>query len=332
MTCDQPTSLRVLTGDIGGTKTRLAIIVGDGGRLLVEREQVFPSRDYPAFTDLLGEFLQHSVVPSRASFGIAGPVTGRLAHTTNLPWRIDADVLEKEFGLESCALLNDLEAAARGLPALGKDDLVVLNEGAPNTNGNAAIIAPGTGLGEAGLYWDGREYHPYATEGGHASFSPQDEKEVALLLHLQRLHGHVSWERVLSGPGLVSLHEFHCLYCNVPVPDWVQHDAHQGGAAASIANAALNGSDELCVSTLAWFVRLLGAEAGNLALKAMSRGGLYLGGGIPPKILPCLQTEPFLEAFFRKGRMRPLLETIPVTVIMNDQLAIYGAALHASMT
>src|SRR5665647_1335411 len=181
----QSASIRILSGDIGGTKTRLAVIAVAGTRLHLEREHNYASRDYAAFEELLGEFLQGSDTPERAAFGIAGPVQGRAAQTTNLPWRIDADALQARFGFERCSLLNDLEATAIGLPALNKEDLLTLHAGAPNdagigTGGNAAVIAAGTGLGEAGLFWDGQRYRPFATEGGHASFSPKDDLEVAL--------------------------------------------------------------------------------------------------------------------------------------------------------
>jgi len=326
----QSTPIQVLSGDIGGTKTRLAIIVVDGTQLHTEREQSYASRDYALFEDLLGDFLQNSAIPGRAAFGIAGPVQGGVAQTTNLPWRIDADALQRKWGFESCELLNDLEATAGALLVLRAEDVLALHAGAPNAIGNQAVIAAGTGLGEAGLFWDGQQYHPFATEGGHTSFSPGDDIEVALLRHLQQRHTHVSWERVVSGPGLVCLHEFLCLHHSAPIPDWLYHEMQQGDAAAAIANAALSERDELCAETLDRFVRLYGAEAGNLALKVMSRGGLYLGGGIAPKILSCLQNGAFLNAFFNKGRMRPLLESMPVKVILNDRAALYGPALHAS--
>lgn len=335
----QATLIRILSGDIGGTKTRLAVITVDGTRLHTEREQTYASRDYAVFEELLGEFLHGSDIPARAAFGIAGPVQGRVVLTTNLPWRIDADALQNRFGFDRCTLLNDLEATATGLPALGQEDLLTLHAGAPNdagvnTGGNAAVIAAGTGLGEAGLFWDGQRYHSFATEGGHASFSPGSDMEIALLRYLQQRHEHVSWERIVSGPGLVSLHEFLSLHRRAPTPDWLQHEMRHGDAAAAIANAAIANAelgerDELCAEALDWFVRLYGAEAGNLALKVMSRGGLYLGGGIAPKILPRLQSGIFLDAFFSKGRMRPLLEAMPVKVILNDRAALYGAALYA---
>ena len=326
----QSTPIRVISGDIGGTKTRLAIFEVDGARLLVEHEQTFASRDFAEFRELLGIFLKDIDAPTRAAFGVAGPVQGRLVQTTNLPWRIDADALQSNFGFQYCELLNDLEATAIGMPALGKEDFLTLHAGAPNASGNRAVIAAGTGLGEAGLFWDGRRYHPFSTEGGHASFSPGDDIEIELLKHMQQRYQHVSWERIVSGPGLVSLHEFLCQHRNVPMPAWLQDEMCRGDAAAVITGAAQSKRDVLCVETLNWFVRLYGAEAGNLALKVMSRGGLYLGGGIAPKILPFLQKGGFLDGFISKGRMKPLLEAMPVKVVLNDRAALFGAALHIS--
>ena len=320
-----------LAGDIGGTKTRLAIVSVQGTRVSIEHEVSFASQAYPKFETLLGEFLSGVDTPRCAAFGVAGPVQGRVVNTTNLPWRIDADALQQQAGFARCTLLNDLEATAYGLPALGPDDLLTLQAGAANSTGNAAVIAAGTGLGEAGLYWDGRQYQPFATEGGHASFSPATELEFALLRHLQQQHQHVSWERVVSGMGLLSLHDFLRQYRKVAVPDWLIEEMQSKDAAAAISKAALAGRDAICVETLDLFVRLYGAEAGNLALKVMSRGGLYLGGGIAPKILPLLQNGIFLEAFLNKGRLRPLLASMPVRVILNDRAALYGPALRASV-
>jgi glucokinase len=346
----QSTPIRILSGDIGGTKTRLAVIEVSGTRVHVEHEAVYPSRDYATFEALLGDFLSGIEIPDNAAFGIAGPVQGRVAQTTNLPWRIDANALQQQFGFAQCTLLNDLEATAYGLPALGAEDLLTLQTGAPDAGGNAAVIAAGTGLGEAGLYWDGLHHHPFATEGGHASFSPGDDLEIAFLRHLeettshstklqktaakslviQQQHRHVSWERVVSGMGLLSLHEFLRLYRHAAAPQWLAEELQGVDPAASISAAALSGRDEICVEVLIRFVRLYGAEAGNLALKVMSRGGLYLGGGIAPKILPLLQHGAFLDAFLNKGRMRPLLEAMPVKVILNDRAALFGPALRAA--
>lgn len=319
-----------IAGDIGGTKTRLAVIDVSGTVLRIEHEATYPSREYTDFISLLEEFLSNAGTPEHAAFGIAGPVQGREVRTTNLPWHINADTLQRRFSFIHCTLLNDLEATAWGISALGEDDLLTLQPGAPKASGNAAVIAAGTGLGEAGLHWDGQVYRPYATEGGHSSFSPANEMDIALLRHLQQRYRHVSWERVVSGMGLLSLHEFLTLYHQSPPPLWLAEKMRNGDAAAAIAQAALTGLDDICLEALMWFVRLYGAEAGNLALKTMSRGGLYVGGGIAPKILPLLREGAFLDAFLDKGRMRSLLETMPVKVILNDRAALYGPALRAA--
>lgn len=320
---------QILTGDIGGTKTRLATVEVSGVRIRVIREVSYISRDFATFELLLSDFLS-ATEASHAAFGVAGPVLGRVVQATNLPWRIDADALQRQFGFVQCILLNDLEATAWGLAALNDEDLLILQAGSENAIGNAAVIAAGTGLGEAGLYWDGIQYQPFATEGGHASFSPSTEMEMALLHYLQKQHQHVSWERVVSGMGLLSLHEFICQYRQLTVPGWLVDEMRSTDAAAAISRAALAGSDEASVITLKYFVRLYAAEAANLALKVMSRGGLYIGGGIAPKILPLFQDDLFLAAFLNKGRMRPLLEAMPVKVILNDRAALYGPALLAA--
>lgn len=323
---------RVLAGDIGGTKTRLAIIEVDGTRLRIEREFSYSSRGFNTFEALLAEFLMDTRAPVNAAFGVAGPVKGRTVRVTNLPWYIDADVLQERFSFKSCDLLNDLEATACGLPALDAEDILTLQQGDSASRGNAAVIAAGTGLGEAGLFWDGRKHHSYATEGGHTSFSPQNELEMDLLRYLQPLYGHVSWERVVSGMGLPDLHDFMRGYRKSAVPQWLSEEMRTEGAAAAVSRAALAGSDDICIETMDCFVRLYGAEAGNLALKTMSRGGLYVGGGIAPKILPLLQRGTFMTAFLDKGRMRHLLEAMPVRVILNDRVALYGPALCAGQS
>ena len=321
---------KFIAGDIGGTKTRLAVIELTGEQVKIEREAEYSSKDYKTFEALLCDFLAEADAPDYAALGIAGPVLSRVVQTTNLPWRIDADALQQRFGFKLCSLLNDLEATAYGLPALDVDELLTLQPGIQDTSGNIAVIAAGTGLGEAGLFWDGSRHYPYATEGGHASFSPGNELEIQFLRHLQQKHRHVSWERVVSGMGLLTLYDFLCQYRHATTPQWLAEEMQAGDAAAYIAAAALSGRDDICVEALEMFVRLYGAEAGNLALKMMSRGGLYLGGGIAPKILPLLQGGAFMDAFLNKGRMRPLLETIPVRVILNDRAALLGSALRAA--
>ena len=320
----------VLAGDIGGTKTRLASIEVMGNRVRIVREASYPSQNFASFDLLLSDFLSGNTSPLHAAFGVAGPVQGRVVQATNLPWRMDADGLQMQFGFKHCTLLNDLEATAYGLPALDSCDLLTLQAGSVNPLGNAAVIAPGTGLGEAGLYWDGKSHLPFATEGGHASFSPGNELEIALLQHLQQQRQHVSWERVVSGVGLLGLHEFLLQYRQVAVPQWLADEMQNGDAAAAISKAALAGEDAICVETLDCFVRMLGAEAGNLALKVMSKSGIYIGGGIAPKILSKLTDGVFMEAFLNKGRMRHLLQAMPVRVILNDRAALYGPALRAA--
>lgn len=325
-----PEAAPVLAGDIGGTKTRLALF-GGGKRPDCRREQVYASREYATLADIIDEFLGGGTdQPVAACFGIAGPVIDSRATTTNLPWRIDAAALADRFGISRVSLLNDLEATAWGIGMLDETELYTLKPGHAAPAGNAAIIAAGTGLGEAGLYHDGRRWHPFATEGGHSDFSPANEQEIDLLRFLQARHEHVSWERVVSGPGLVALHDFVSGELRRDMPDWLETSFAQGDPAAAITAAAQNGDDPACVAALRLFTRLYGREAGNLALKTLARGGLYIGGGIAPKILDDLQRGDFLEAFLAKGRMRPLLEAIPVRVILNDRAALLGAAVFAA--
>lgn len=323
-------TLRVLSGDIGGTKTRLAMFEVAGAQLRSVVERSYPSRDFAALDDLIEDFLgAGDSRPDAAAFGIAGPVRDNVVDVTNLPWRISAAELAARFRIPRVALLNDLEANAWGLRALGEKDFHTLNAGVENPEGNAAIIAAGTGLGEAGLYRDGGRYRPFATEGGHADFSPGSELEIELLRFLMARYGHVSWERLVSGPGLVNIHDFLVHYRKHAVPDWLRDDMQADDPAAAISRAAQTGRDALCVEALALFVRLYGVEAGNLALKMMASGGLYLGGGIAPKILESLEGGAFMDAFRAKGRMQGLLEHMPVRVILNDRTALYGPAVYA---
>jgi len=320
--------LRVLSGDIGGTKTRLAVFdVADAGlRCLGERS--YPSREFATLQAIIEDFLAAgNARPDAACFGIAGPVRDEVVDVTNLPWRISAAELGTRFGFRRVALLNDLEANAWGLHALAEEDFHTLNAGVENPAGNAAIIAAGTGLGEAGLYRDGGRLRPFATEGGHTGFSPGSELEIELLRYLIARYGHVSWERLVSGPGLVNIHDFLVVHRGYTVPPWLREELQSGDPAAVISLAAQSGRDALCVEALALFVHLYGVEAGNLALKMMASGGLYIGGGIAPKILDQLAGGAFMDAFRAKGRMSALLEQIPVRVVLNDRTALYGPAV-----
>jgi len=262
----------------------------------------------------------------RACFGIAGPVQQGRVVTPNLPWVVDAQQLGRGLGVSRVKLINDLEANAYGIAALTPGDLVTLNHGAPGAQGNLAVISVGTGLGEAGLFWNGKSHLPFACEGGHADFAPRNHLEADLLLHLVGRFEHVSFERVLSGPGLRVIYEFLRDTKRGEEPAWLAEELSQGDSSAAISQAALEGRSELCTQALDLFVSFYGAEAGNLALKTMATGGVYVGGGVAPRILNRLQSPLFMAAFTAKGRMRPLLEAMPVHVIMKDTTALFGAA------
>jgi glucokinase len=323
--------MRVLAGDIGGTKTLLGIFeVEDAGCRVVE-ERSYPSQDYPGLGEIVVGFLGASGSSCDAAcFGVAGPVAARRVRVTNLPWVVDADDLERRSGISRVALLNDLEATAWGVAVLDASQFVTLNEGRRDAVGNGAVIAAGTGLGEAGISWDGVEARPFACEGGHASFSPTDELGDRLLQSLRRMHGHVSWERVLSGPGLAGLFRFLAEDAGEQVPDWFEDADRAGDPAAAVSKAALESRSELGVRTLELFARLYGEEAGNLALKVMATGGVWVGGGIAPKILPFLEGGAFMDGFLAKGRMRALMESMPVRVVLEDRIALLGAARFAA--
>jgi glucokinase len=321
----------LLAGDIGGTKTRLGLFVAETEGLRSVAERTYPSAEFSGLETIVVEFLREQSASCRAaSFGIAGPVVDRRVRTTNLPWVIDADILEERTGIAGVSLLNDLEATAWGLPLVEKSGLHTLNRGTDGASGNWAVIAAGTGLGEAGLHWDGRRYRPFACEGGHASFSPTDELTDDLLRFLRRRFETVSWERVLSGPGLADLYRFLLDRSGQPEPDWFRQAERAGDPAPAVAEAGLSGRCEVSANVLDLFARLYGEEAGNLALKLMATGGVWVCGGIAPKILSALAGGQFTAGFTAKGRMSPLLEAMPVNVVLDDRVALLGAANHAA--
>jgi glucokinase len=321
--------LKVLSGDIGGTKTRLSIVDLESGYPKVAQECEFQSRDFHSLGEILGEYLSRPETSADvACFGVAGPVRDGRCETTNLPWVIEAEKLEAEFGWSDVALINDLEAVAWGIPMLAADDFFILNAGKPETAGNAAVIAAGTGLGQAGLCWDGRRYIPFACEGGHADFAPVNKTEVALSDWLAKQHGHVSWERVASGMGLVNIYEFLLGYRDATTPEWLAGEMCSGDVAAAISGAAMTNRDVICIEALDMFVRFLGAECGNLALKMMATGGVYIAGGVAPGILERLTQADFMEAFCAKGRMSSLMQDIPVGVILDTNVSLPGAAMY----
>ena len=322
--------MKVLSGDIGGTKTRLALVNLDCRTPEITDGIVYQSSDYPSFSHVLAEFSSQSgAVVSAASFGIAGPVNAGICETTNLPWVIDSSKIREEFGWQQVTLLNDLEAIGWGIRLLGGSDLQVLNRGVVRS-GNRAVIAAGTGLGEAGLYWDGQQHRPFACEGGHTDFSPTNNTEIAFMDWLAGQYSHVSWERVVSGTGLVNIYRFLLDYRQTPVPDWMTAQMREGDVAAAVSNAGMSGKDATCVEALDLFIRFYAAEAGNHALKMMATGGVFIAGGIAPKILGRLQQGDFMEAFCAKGRMTSLLHEMPVSVVLNEQVALLGAALYAA--
>ncbi|MDW8240990.1 MAG: glucokinase [Acidobacteriota bacterium] len=321
----------ILAGDIGGTHTRLALCELTQGRPRLTAVEIYQSSQYETLSAIISEFLRdkrHRI--DAACFGIAGPVRQGRSELSNLNWTVEAIQLSQQIGVEKVELINDLEANAYGLALLAPDDLRTLQQGEAEAGGHAALIAAGTGLGEAGLYWDGADYRPLPSEGGHVDFAPRNQLEVELVLYLMERFDHVSYERVLSGPGLINIYKFLRDTGRGDEPAWLIEPVNSGNAAA-ISQAAMEGRCPLCAQALDLFVSIYGAEAGNLALKFLATGGVYVGGGIAPKIIGKLQDGTFLNAFTAKGRLTPLMQMIPVRVILNDRTALLGAARRAAM-
>lgn len=321
----------ILAGDIGGTKTVLALYEPAGDELTQVREEIFHSHDYATFDEIVTKFLKGGPALRAACFGVAGPVVHGRVHTTNLPWNLDEQELTGTTHSKSVKLLNDLEAAAYGMLFLKPDEFCVLNAApTPPEHGNIAVIAAGTGLGEAMLYWDGDEYQPAASEGGHVGFAPQTDQEIELLIYLRaKFHGHVSYERILSGPGIYNVFAFLRDKGYGTASPELAAQLKMGDPNAVISQHALSGSDPLCVQTLDLFAAIYGAEAGNLALKCASSGGVYIAGGIAPKILPVLQNGRFMEGFLDKGRLKDFVKPMEVRVALNPRAPLLGAAHFA---
>ncbi len=321
----------LLAGDIGGTKTNLAIFSLETGSHRPLIESTFPSSRYDSLAAIAREFLsQVDYAPTVASFGVAGPVIEGQATITNLPWQMSETSLANTLGLASVHLLNDLVAIANAVPILEPDDVHTLNQGTPVQGGAIAVVAPGTGLGEAYLTWDGSHYHAYASEGGHADFAPTTLQQTDLLRYLQQTRSHVSFESVCSGKGLPNIYNFFKDTGYAPEPAWLALElASAADPTPIIVNSALgHNPPKLCQITLETFIAIMAAETGNMALKTLSSGGVYLGGGIPPRILPLLQTGEFIETFKNKGRFSALLGKMPVHVILNAKAALFGAARY----
>jgi glucokinase len=324
----------LLAGDIGGTKTSLAIFSPEAGPRAPLVEATFPSGRYPSLEALVSDFLaQVDLKPERATFGVAGPVLAGQATITNLPWVMSETQLQTALDLSpgGVRLLNDLAAIAYAVPWLESDDVHTLNEGQAVSGGARAVIAPGTGLGEGFLTWDGSRYRAHASEGGHTDFAPTNSLEVDLLRYLLDRFGHVSYERVCSGRGLPNIYAFLRDTGYAEEPTWLAELlASVDDPNPVIVEAALGGDRrcDLCVATLETFVSILGTEAGNMALNILATGGVYLGGGIPPRILPALEGGRFMNDFQDKGRMSDLMARIPVHVILNPKVALLGVACH----
>jgi glucokinase len=343
----------ILAGDIGGTKTNLALFDWKHERVEPDREQTFVSAEYQSLEEIISEFLappapsgnrvegdeaeaeagepstSEPPVITAACFGVAGPVIENRSRTTNLPWLVDGAELGKRFAISHVKLLNDLEATAYGLLELRPDEVEVLNAGSPPpTKGAFALIAAGTGLGEGILYWDGVRYRPRPSEGGHSDFAPNSDIEIELLRHLRAHYLHVSYERLLSGTGLHAIYEF-LRDTKKNEPTWLAEKLRVGDPAAVIAEAGLKKQADIAVQTLDLFASVYGAEAGNLALKALALDGVYVGGGIAPKILEKLRDGTFLRAFTAKGRYKRMMSGIPVRVILNQKTALLGSAAVA---
>ncbi|ALA56712.1 glucokinase [Nitrospira moscoviensis] len=345
----------ILAGDIGGTKTNLALYDWTTERVDPVRMESFHSADYKSLEDILVEFLTPPKPPTpldaidegdegekpdepppepvkltAACFGIAGPVIENRSRTTNLPWVIDGSSIAKQFDIPLVQLLNDLEATAYGILWLRPDEVEVLNLGNPPKKRQAlALIAAGTGLGEGILFWDGKSYRPMPSEGGHADFAPNNDYEIELLRYLRGQYLHVSYERVLSGPGLHAIYEF-IRDTKKNEPTWLAEKIKAGIPAAEIAEAGLKGQADIAKQALDLFASIYGAEAGNLALKALSLDGVYVAGGIAPKLIQKMKDGTFMKAFTNKGRYKRLLSTIPVKVVMNQETGLLGAASVAA--
>lgn len=324
----------ILAGDVGGTKVHLALYRFQQGALEHVRDQVFPAQQYAGLQMIVHEFLgPRSGKDGKifaACFGVPGPVHDGRIQLTNLPWALDSKELAAQIGIKHIFLINDLEANGHGIPELRPDQIFVLNEGNARREGNRALVAAGTGLGEGVLVWNGKTHVPMASEGGHVDFAPRTDLEIELLRYLQRtLQGRVSWERVTSGLGLRNIYAFLRDEKKMEEPAWLKERMAQEDPNAVIGELGESGQNGLCAAALDIFVSTYGAEAGNLALKVLAYGGVYIGGGIAPKIIHKMQDGTFMRAFCDKGRMSGLVGQMPVRVILEGRAALMGAAAYA---
>lgn len=323
----------ILAGDVGGTKINIACFSPEQGLLSPVTEHSYPTAAFKNFESLIAEFLGDKVGRiAAACFGVAGPVENGRVKTTNIPWDvIDAASIKAHLGIPKVELINDMMAMAHGLSVLKVESYHVLNEGEAGATGNAVLIAAGTGLGESILHWDGKRWHPSPSEGGHTDFGPTNDLEIELLRYMQKHSGRCSYEHVLSGPGLQNIYRFLRDTGRGEEPQWLAERMAQEDPGAVISESALAGKSPLCEQAIEMFVHIYGAEAGNLALKGLATGGVYLGGGIAPKILPLLNPDIFMDGFVRERRLADLLSRMPVKVVLDSKSALYGAAYYASL-
>jgi glucokinase len=319
----------ILAGDVGGTKVHLALYDFINGKLEYSRDERYPAKDFSGLEEIVKEFLVTEKV-SAACFGVPGPVRNGRLRLTNLPWTLDSHELATGLGIDHVFLINDLEANGYGVAELTPEQIYTLSEGDASQMGNRALIAAGTGLGEGMLIWNGHTHTPYPSEGGHTDFAPRNEDEIDMLRFLkQKYSGRISYERVVSGMGLTNVYEFLREVRGLDEPEWLSERMANEDPNAVITELALAEKSEICEKTLDMFVSAYGSEAGNLALKLLSVGGVYIGGGIAPRILEKLKDGVFLKAFRDKGRLSQLLVNMPVRVILESRTALLGAAAYA---
>jgi glucokinase len=319
----------ILAGDVGGTKVNLALYDFADGKLKHAREERYPAKSYTGLQEIVKEFLAADKVTA-ACFGVPGPVRDGRLRLTNLPWTLDSRELSANLGIQHVFLINDLEANGYGIAELAPDQICTLNEGDASQIGNRALLAAGTGLGECFLAWNGRIHLPFPSEGGHADFAPRNEDEIDLLRFLkQKYNGRISFERVVSGMGLTNIYEFLREVRGLDEPNWLAERIAGEDPNAVITELALAAKSEICEKALDMFISAYGAEAGNLALKILSVGGLYVGGGIAPRIIERLKDGLFMKAFTDKGRLSQLLVNMPVRIILESRAALMGAAAYA---
>ena len=318
----------ILAGDIGATRTRLAAFETEGNRLQCVVEKIYMSQDHSGLSEILTQFIRTEGIPVHsAAFGVAGPVRSGRSKISNLPWIIDSRELAKQLKLNSVSLLNDLEAYAYGIDALDSKDFITLSEGSEDAEGNRAVISARTGLGVAGLYWDGFRHHPFPCEGGHADFAPRNDLQMELLAYLQKKYGRVSCERILSGPGIKNIYDFLRDAHQAEEPIWLREQLNSAAdPPALISQLAIEGKAPICDQTLSIFVSVFGAETGNCARHYMTSGGIFIGGSIAAKNVAKMKDPVFMQSFLDKGRMETLLKDMPVKIILNDDCGLIGAA------